>query len=253
MTDGNGGPLPKKNRGLIIAVGGGLVLAFLYLLTRGTAGGEVTASGDAVGWQSIYSRLSQALADGLQTLRTDVETRFGMTEEAIEAQAKMSEEQAEAIAALEEQTGIWQGVIDALVEQFAGVAERLGELEESQAGLGASLAETVQAQMLNTAKSLFLSLEGGSQNRSRLNFLRNYVIKRLREWGYPEDVIDQFKAWVNPHIEESVTGKKQTGGAVAFLEPFYGTIAPLLDPQFDRSIDAPGLPDLPLRGRYGLH
>jgi len=66
-------------------------------------------------------------------------------------------------------------------------------------------------------------------------------------------VIDEFTAWVNPHIDESVTGRAQGGAVEWFLSPFYDVAAPVLDRGLGVPIGSPLLSTFPVRGRFGRH
>ena len=222
---------------IIIGGGAGLIVFLLRPRGAGTApAGDVSAAGVQSAWNTLANSVQSALAK----LREEYDARFAQTEARIA-------EQEESIAGIETQTSMFSDMVQSLVQSYEALVERVGALEERP-----GYDEAIKQQMLTTAKSFFLSLEQGSQSRKYLKFLKNYVIKQLTLWKYPEDVIEQFKAWVDPHIEHSVTGVMPAGfeGGIN-LNPFYDAVSPILDRAFDYPLDAQAARSR-VRGRYGL-
>lgn len=245
MTDGNG-VLPKKNRGLLIAVGGGLLLAFLYILSRGKVTEDETGDGSGLAIQNVFNTIMKSLDDAVGALRAEFEPRVAGLEEA------QAEQEAE-LSGLGEQVGTWQNLIDALTETVAGTQAQLTALQSEQEGIAAGLTASLHQQMVNIGKTMFLGMEEGTQNRARLNRIKRFVRNQMIAWEFPQEVIDDFMTWAAAHVEESATGKKATGGALGwFLSPFYDIPTPNLERSFDTPISGLSLGDYPVRARYGL-
>lgn len=227
-----------------IIIGGGGGLALLYFISRSGAPPAPAGDGGGAALQSAFNTIMQSVQAGLKNLRDEFEARFG----AIEAQ---SAEQTAAVGELEAQLGQTREILTSLSSAYEALSQNVSGIVSAE-GLG----EQIKANMLATAKTLFLSLESGSRDRKRLNFLKNYVLDQLRRFGYPQDVIDSFLAWVDPHIEHSVTGQRppgfEGGIADAGLTPFYDAVSPILDRAFDQSLEGISLRNMPVVGRWGL-
>jgi uncharacterized coiled-coil protein SlyX len=92
----------RNKKVLMLAGGAGLLLAVLYVASRSPK--TDSGSGDGAGVSAantVYTTLSEAITNAIDTLREEFETRFGTIEAKQTAQAKELEEQAAAVTALE--------------------------------------------------------------------------------------------------------------------------------------------------------
>jgi len=141
----------EKNKTLLIAGGGGAVLALLYLATRGSGG--ITVSGEAAATSQLQS-FWDAIQDALQAQSE------ALTESTAEAVAAASEElRAERAGLLDTLSDTINASIDALTNQLNALFGRVSALEAETAELAGEVqSKTAELQTaLKSQSSAFAS------------------------------------------------------------------------------------------------
>ena len=165
----------EKNKTLLIAGGGGAVLALLYLATRGSGG--ITVSGEAAvtsQLQSFWDAIQDAMAAQAEAL----------TESTAEAVAAASEElRAERAGLLDKLSDTLNASISTLTNQLNALFGRVSTLESETA----SLAEEVQSKTAQLQSALQSQSSAFASQISSLQSQLSGVVKQPQAELMAED------------------------------------------------------------------
>lgn len=165
----------EKNKTLVIAGGGGAVLALLYLATRGSGG--ITVSGEAAATSQLQS-FWNAIQDALQAQSE------ALTESTAEAVAAASEElRAERAGLLDKLSDTLNASISTLTNQLNALFGRVSTLESETA----SLAEEVQSKTAHLQTALQSQSSAFASQISSLQSQLSGVVKQPQAELMAED------------------------------------------------------------------
>ena len=165
----------EKNKTLLIAGGGGAVLALLYLATRGSGG--ITVSGEAAATSQLQS-FWNAIQDALEAQSE------ALTEYTTEAVAAASEElRAERAGLLDKLSDTLNASISTLTNQLNALFGRVSTLESETA----SLAEEVQSKTAQLQTALQSQSSAFASQISSLQSQLSGVVKQPQAELMAED------------------------------------------------------------------